>query len=138
MNLFRTNVSGIQILNNMKQILIICVLAVFVLLSACKKNQLGGKSTIKGRVTHHEIVIPNAIVYIKFNAKEFPGKDVSTYDAYYTTGADGTYEFKCYKGDYYLYSVGYDDAIARTVAGGLPVRIRNKETVSVDVAVTEE
>lgn len=122
----------------MKRILVIGVLGIFVFLSACKKNQLGGKSTIKGQVTHHETMIPNAIVYIKFNAKEFPGKDVSTYDAYSTTGADGTYEFKCYKGDYYLYGVGYDEAISKTVAGGLPVHIRNNEMVTMDVAVTEE
>lgn len=138
MSLFRTNVSEILILNSMKQILVICVLGVFVLLGACKKNQLGGKSTIKGRVTHHETVIPNAVVYIKFNAKEFPGKDITKYDSYFTTGADGSYEFKTYKGDYYLYGVGYDNGISKAVTGGLPVHLRNNETVTAEVAVTEE
>lgn len=138
MNLFRTNVSAIPILNSMKQIPVICVLGVLFLLGACKKNQLGGKSTIKGLVMHHETVIPNAIVYIKFNAKEFPGKDVTKYDSYFKTGADGSYEFKTYKGDYYLYGVGYDNGISKAVTGGLPVHIRNNETVNADLAITEE
>jgi hypothetical protein len=108
-----------------------------VLIFSCKKNQLGGKSTIKGTVMHHEKVIPYARVFLKFKAKDFPGTDTAVYDSKYTTGADGHYEFKCYKGDYYLYGFGYDTGISENVSGGTPVHIRNKETVEMDVPVTE-
>lgn len=105
----------------------------------CKKNQLGGKSTISGTIKHHAKVIGNATVYIKFNAKEFPGTDVSVYDDKVTADASGNYTIKCYKGDYYLFAVGYDYAIEPpyTVVGGSPVHIRTKEDVQIDLAVTE-
>ncbi|MBK8367211.1 MAG: hypothetical protein IPL10_07275 [Bacteroidetes bacterium] len=32
---------------------------------SCKKNQVGGKATLKGVVEHHGVPIPNAVVYIK-------------------------------------------------------------------------
>ena len=51
--------------------LIICLI---LSVTACKKNQLGGKSTLKGVVAHHGKPIPNAVVYIKFNTSEFPGR----------------------------------------------------------------
>jgi hypothetical protein len=114
------------------------ILLTSVLFWSCKKNQPGGNSTIKGRVMHHERIIPNAIVYIKFNAKEFPGENSSDYDTSVHADAGGNYSFKCYKGDYYLYGFGYDSSIAKNVVGGLPVHIRNKETVETDVAVTED
>lgn len=107
-------------------------------LFACKKNQLGGKSTIKGTVLHHSKPIPNATVYIKFKAKDFPGSDTTKYDDHVKADVNGNYEIKCYKGDYYLYGYGYDYSVSPPrVVGGVPVHIRNKETVTVDVAVTE-
>ncbi len=104
---------------------------------SCKKNQLGGKATIKGQVLHHEKPIAFARVFIKFKAKNFPGDDTTYYDAHVTADVEGNYSVKCYKGDYYLYGVGYDNQVPGNVYGGLSVHIRNRETVSVDVAVTE-
>ena len=71
-------------------ILVIFALSFF----GCKKNQLGGKSDIKGKVMHHDLAIPNARVYIKYNATEFPGADVSVYDDKVTADANAHYEFK--------------------------------------------
>lgn len=122
----------------MKHVLLFSGLLIASLIISCKKNQLGGKSTVKGAVVHHAKIIPNATVYIKFNAKEFPGADVSLYDESVKADHHGSYSFKCYKGDYYLYGVGYDSAISKPVLGGIPVHIRNKETVEADVAVTED
>lgn len=122
----------------MKKIIVLSSLLLLTLcFVACKKNQLGGKSTIKGSVLHHSQLIPNATVYVKFNAKDFPGTDIGAYDDKVTADANGNYEIKCYKGDYYLYGVGYDNSIREAVTGGLAVHIRNRETVKVDVAVTE-
>lgn len=107
---------------------------------SCKKNQLGGKASVKGRVIHHSLPIANAIVYIKFNATEFPGDDISLYNTSVTADAQGNYEISnFYKGSYYLYSKGYDYTIASPyiVKGGISVSVRNGEHLTKDIAVTE-
>jgi hypothetical protein len=122
----------------MKNILQLTVLSFLLGLSSCKKNQLGGNSTVQGKVAHHEEAIPNATVYIKFNAKEFPGKDITVYDATVFADAEGKYSFKCYRGNYFLYGVGIDlQATPLDVSGGVPVRVRNNEIMEADIAVTE-
>lgn len=105
---------------------------------SCKKNQLGGKATISGKVAHHSKPIGNARVFIKFNAKEFPGEDTTLYNTKVWADADGNYSIKCYKGDYYLYGYGFDFEINKVVVGGIPVHIGNKKKLTVDVAVTED
>jgi hypothetical protein len=106
---------------------------------SCKKNKLGGSSTIKGKVAHHSKPIPFARVFIKFKAKDYPGADTTSYDDKVVADADGNYSIKCYKGDYYLYGYGSDNAITPPlVTGGLHVHIRKGETSNTDVAVTED
>jgi hypothetical protein len=117
--------------------LLICISMIVI---ACKKNELGGKSSIKGKVVHHSKAIANAIVYIKFDSKESAGTDVTKYDTKVTADVNGNYEIpSLYKGDYYLYAVGEDFAIPPpyTVNGGIPVVMRTKESISIDVPVTE-
>lgn len=123
-----------------KIVLLAFTIFITIFFLACKKNQLDGKHTVKGNVAHHSKAIPNATVFIKFNAKEFPGEDTTLYDAKVRADADGNYSFKCYRGDYYLYGFGYDyDILAPYyVVGGTPVKVRSKKTVNVDVAVTED
>jgi hypothetical protein len=122
----------------MKKYLIFSLVFSLAFLS-CKKNELGGKAEIKGQIKHHTKIIPNATVYIKFDAKEFPGSDVSVYNDKVTADALGNYTIKCYKGDYYLFAVGYDEDVPapHTVKGGVPISIRNKELVEAELAVTE-
>ena len=117
---------------------VLVLLSISLLLSFCKKNELGGSSKISGIVAHHEKVIPYARVFIKFDAKEFPGSDTSLYDSKFSTGADGAYSFKLYKGDYFLYGYGYDPGVPGTVVGGIHVKLRKNESNSVNVAVTEQ
>lgn len=105
---------------------------------SCKKNELDGKSTIKGKVVHHSKAISYATVFIKFNSKEFPGSDTTLYDAKVKADIDGNYLIKCYKGDYFLFGYGMDYAVSPPrVIGGIPVKIRNNETVEADIAITE-
>lgn len=119
--------------------LIIAALIISAFAVSCKKNQAGGKSTIKGKVAHHSKVIPFATVFIKFKAKDFPGSDTTVYDTKVHADANGEYSFSCYKGDYFLYGRGIDDAaVPPLVVGGAPVHIRNNETVQADIAVTED
>ena len=139
MNLLRTNGFRIPTPDNMQKTTVICLLFLTCLF-ACKKNQLDGDATIRGRVYHHEKPIPNASVFIKFNAKNFPSQDTNVYDAKVRADKDGYFSFKCYKGSYYLYSFGFDYGIPSPyhVLGGLPIRVRTKETVEIDLAVTED
>jgi len=115
-------------------------LALVIVLIGCKKNQLGGNSSIKGQVAHHEKAIANALVYIKFNSKESAGTDISKYDASVQADAQGNYEFpSLYKGDYYLYAVGQDLAVPAPyiVSGGVPAKLGYKKKLIMNVPVVE-
>lgn len=106
---------------------------------SCKKNKIGGKATLKGAVLHHNKLIPNAYVYIKYNTTEFPGDDYTLYDTYVQADASGNYSISFYKGTYYIYAYGFDTDIAapNSVKGGLSISIRNRENLKKDIAVTE-
>ena len=108
-------------------------------LSSCHKEGPGGKATIKGAVKHHSQLIPGAVVYIKYGAKESPGTNVTYYDGSVTTDANANYSFAdLRKGNYFLFGVGFDSSITQTVTGGIPVEVKSKtETVEKDVQVTE-
>ena len=111
---------------------------------SCKKEGVGGKSNISVFVKHHENLIPNAVVYIKYGAKEFPSHDSQNYDNSAICGSEGHHlghtHFKgLNKGFYYLYSVGWDSTIQMAVTGGIPVDINQKSgEVTVDIPVFEE
>ncbi len=114
------------------------LLVIGLLVSSCKKEGPGGKSTISGIVAHHGAAIPNSVVYIKYGATDFPGTAVSAYDAQVTADASGNYKFEgLRKGDYYLYGVGYDNSVVAPVTGGVGVRLRTNEHKDIDVPVTE-
>ena len=126
-------------MGKLKYILIIfCALTFF----GCKKNQIGGKSNIKGKVMHHDKPIPFAKIYIKYNAKEFPGANVGDYN--YTMDADLNGNFlveHIYHGDYYFYAVGVDDALTLpgTVKGGTYLKIKRfKEVTGFVIPVSED
>ncbi|MBL7917973.1 MAG: hypothetical protein JNM96_06220 [Bacteroidia bacterium] len=115
------------------------VIVLFVVLS-CKKNKLGGSGVIEGHMRHHAKAISRGTVFIKFNAKEFPGSDTNIYDAKVHPDTTGYYKFEVYKGNYYVYGFGYDFSIPAPyqVAGGVPVKVRTNEKVVADLPVTEK
>lgn len=119
-----------------KIIALICVLA----LGSCKKNQLGGKSNIKGKVAHHDRPIAFARIFIKFNAKEAPA-DTLSYDAKMTADHNGNFLVdKIYHGDYYFYAVGTDPTVASPsiVKGGTPLKVKMlKEVTGFVIQVAE-
>jgi hypothetical protein len=120
------------------------VLVVFAMLfafafSSCHKEGLGGNGSIAGKVAHHGKAIPNCVVYLKFNTQDFPGESPSNYDANVTADANGEYTFpKLYKGDYYLYGIGFDNSINQVVRGGVPVKVKRNKQTTQDVPVTED
>jgi hypothetical protein len=125
----------------MKKLATLFIFASLLILSgSCKKNQTGGKATLKGVVKHHDKPIPDAYVYIKFNSSEFPGKEYTLYDTYVQADSYGNYSISFYKGTYYIFAVGRDLDIPPPyeVSGGLSVSLRNKENLVKDIAVTED
>ena len=106
--------------------------------ASCYKEGTGGKSSVSGTVYHHTRPIPSCVVYIKYGATEFPGTDVSVYDASVAVDANAHYEFAgLRKGDYFLYGVGYDNAGPYTVTGGVGVKLKYNKSTTTDVPVTE-
>ena len=126
---------------SLKYTTIFCVAVMVVFtLSSCKKEGTGGKSSVSGNVKHHQKIIPNAEVYIKYGATEFPGTDLSKYDAHTTADTNSHYEFKdLQRGDYYLYGVGTDGIGASSfiVAGGISIKLKYNKASTTDVPVTE-
>jgi len=126
------------ILHFQKNILLLTAICLSAVFSSCHKEGTGGKSSISGSVKHHDASIPNSVVYIKYGTKEFPGTDVSRYDASVTADANAHYEFKdLRKGDYYLYGVGYDNTIMEAVTGGIAVKLKYNKETETNVPVTE-
>jgi hypothetical protein len=127
-----------------KYLILPILLLTTILFTGCEKEGAGGQVDLSVYVKHHKDLIPNAVVYIKYGAKEFPGRDSKLYDDKIIVGSEGHHNghghFKgLRKGNYYLYSVGYDAAIKMAVEGGIPVEIRQKAgEVMVDVPVSEE
>jgi hypothetical protein len=112
------------------------------ILFACIKAGKGGDASILGKVLHHEVIIPNATVFIKYNASEFPGADTSKYDDKVKADNQGNYTFKdLKKGRYYLYGKGQDGVANGNpfdVFGGARLDINSKkQMVQFNVAVTE-
>jgi hypothetical protein len=118
------------------------ITAIIIFPAACKKNGTGGKSTVQGKVKHHGLTIPGAMVYIKYDATDFPGADISVYDAsVQASSSTGQYEFTdLLPGNYYIYGVGYDSTISEAVFGGTALKIKyseRKETLELNVPVVE-
>lgn len=109
-----------------------------ILLTGCHKEGKGGKASINGKAAHHGLPIPNCVIYIKYGATDLPGTSPSSFDDNVVCDAGGNYEFKdLYKGDYYLYGIGYDDAIMEEVRGGIGIDIKKNKAYTLEVPVTE-
>lgn len=121
---------------------LVVLFAVLTIALSCKKEGLGGDTEIAAFPKHHGKSIRNAMVYVKYGAKESPGEDVSKYDisAIANSLHDGVYHAHFHdlrKGYYYIYSVGFDSSIMQIVKGGIPVKIGKSGEEEVDVPVTE-
>ncbi len=120
------------------------VLFIFALsLFGCKKNQLGGKSNIKGKVMYNNTTaVPYARVYIKYNATSFPGEDVSAYNTYIDADHNGNFLIEhIYHGQYYFYAVGINPGTSVSnnfVKGGTALKVKMlKEVTGFVVPVTD-
>jgi hypothetical protein len=110
-------------------------------LYSCKKNDTGGDATVAAITKHHDRKIPYSTVYIKYGAEDFPGEDISQYDAFQQTDAEGHTHFENLRyGHYYFYATGYDSVAQAPVKGGIGLKIKwseRKEEIELDVPITE-
>jgi hypothetical protein len=98
-------------------------------------------ATVKGKVQHHALDIPDAMVYIKKGSKDAPSdpRNPKSYDDSVKADANAAYSFSNLKdGDYYLFSIGFDAAIGEAVFGGRPLTVpckSTRETINQNIAV---
>ena len=123
----------------MKKTFYLLLLLAIALVVSCTKEGMGGKATIKGMAMHHSQMVSGATVYIKYNATELPGTNVTYYDDHVSSDANADFQFSdLKKGDYYLFAVGFDSTISQQVSGGVHVEIKKKtETMTISIPVTE-
>lgn len=116
------------------------------LLTGCKRDEpiapggnagKGGNATLKVVPKHHGIVIDSCTVYIKYNTQDAS----ATYDDSVKCMPDNGVSTAIFSGlktgNYYLYGNGWDDNINMGVIGGLPYIIKEENTFSVNLPVTE-
>jgi hypothetical protein len=126
----------------MKASIYSCFIIGLMIAASCQKAGKGGDASIQGKVLHHEALIPNARIFIKYNTSNFPGTDTTKYDDKVQSDNQGNYKFEgLKKGKYFLYGVGKDGVANGNpfdVVGGARVDINSKKaTVQFNVPVTE-
>lgn len=99
--------------------------------SACRGSEIEDAplpTEICVRTQHHGVPVPNAMVYIKFNADSFPGyKQPSAYfdDSVRTSGTDARGCISAVpEGKHWLIAISHDDTYYPPIVyGSLPVTI---------------
>ena len=131
----------------MKGIKIVVILAIVFITSCkedkCKGGGAGGNLTIKATTVHHSRPIPGCTIYVKYNATEFPGEDVTKYDFSIKADNDKTFAFvsnlTC--GEYYFYAVGIDSLLDPSnwiCKGGITYSTsQEQDTIAISVPITE-
>jgi hypothetical protein len=120
--------------------LLVYVLLLNLLFTACRKPSSENFGVITGSVKHHEWTVSGVRVFLKKGVTEFPGKDTTLYDEVCTaTGIDATYAFrKLPAGNYYLLATGYDSLFRAPVRGWTGISIAsNQDIIQKDIAVSE-
>lgn len=100
-------------------------------------------AVIKGTVNHHEWEVSGMNVYIKKNAKDFPGFNEQNYDD--STVAKSSIRFKApfvfrylEPGDYYLMAKGFDTTFNMPAKGAIHVVITSVyEIKDIQLVVSE-
>ena len=118
---------------------------------ACKKGDeqcvggTGGNVELNVYLQHDTHAVVNLknyrdTIYIKYNTKEYPGPNLSGYDAVVIGDWPGDFVrvtgLKC--GDYFIYGAGYESVHGYRVSGGIPCSIGQTEgKLSMTIPVTQ-
>ena len=73
---------------------------------------------------HHELIIPNINIYVKFNTTTFPGYDPdASFDRTLVSDANGRVCMKDFPlGEHWFVGIGYDEIIREQVIGQMRLR----------------
>lgn len=90
--------------------------------ASCSKNDdenvVQAKIELNVQCKHHSWNVAAIDVYLKKNATQWPGQDISQYDLHKQTDIDGMATFSNLgPGNYYVYATGYDVIWGDTVIG---------------------
>lgn len=96
----------------------------------------GGNASLSVMTVHHNKIIAKSTTWLKYNATELE-KDTLKYDEKLKADAETVIFTNLKKGNYFLYSQGYDNAIKDTVFGGLQFKISEEKPYAITVYVTE-
>ena len=96
---------------------------------ACRKDDISSGPSIRTELClttqHHEQILPNITIYLKYFADTFPGyTDLTVYDTVFTTDQWG---YRCYQGlpfgKHWLTGVGVDSFLNEPVRGSVQVEM---------------
>lgn len=113
---------------------------------SCTYGGLGGNTTIVAKPQHHGATIYNLAdysdsAYVKFDAINSPGTDLSQYDLKLAgdSGEDHVHIEGLKPGKYYIYMAGFDTSINERVRGGIPINLtQSSGELELVVPVTED
>ena len=117
------------------------VIALFILVfaAACHREGTGGTYDFDVFPKHDTTHLSYTTLYVRYGAKDLPGTNPSDYDM--KVNGDSTDHLlvkNLRKGNYFLYSVGFDSLTNTAVSGGVHVSVTEKSgTKKVDIAVKE-
>ena len=74
---------------NLKNVFITTMVAITTLVSACKKNGLGGETMVAAVPAHHGKLIKGCTVYVKFKTLDKPDNPTTNYDALFVGDPTG-------------------------------------------------
>lgn len=99
----------------------------------------GGSTTLNVTPKHHDSLIHDCMVYIKYNVQDAPSSyDDSAKCVDNSNGIPVATFTNLKKGNYYLFGDGFDPRIAQDVKGGAPYVItQDGATLNYNLAVTE-
>jgi len=129
-------------------IYVIVVSCITLSISCTKKSScvagFGGDFQINATLKHHNKIVYSQsayfdTIYVKFNSKNAPGDNLSSYDTFFTGNLSSEKimltNLKC--GDYYLLGAGYDTSVQNRVVGGLPITLGSSSVTDLTIPVTE-
>jgi hypothetical protein len=129
-----------------KKILVSSILGISLLTAACNRDDdsgstagKGGDATLRITAKHHNVSknIINCKMYIKYNTSETPASYDDSVNCNIIDQAPVGVFSGLKKGNYYLYSEGYDTSISQGVKGGMPYTISSEIDQSITLPVTE-
>ncbi|MCI5057119.1 MAG: hypothetical protein MRY83_13485 [Flavobacteriales bacterium] len=107
------------------------------LIYSCKKEGVGGESSISGNIRSSFEGIGSSTVYLKYGEDTYTALSISEYDDIKGVAAGESFVFSnLNRGDYYVFAVAYDTICGCELIGGTGVSNlgrRDHEQITINV-----